>query len=78
MNMHPKDSLEKLDAPRATKVSLAKGKVVYQEMQCAKCHGETGRGENATATDLKDSQGRNIKAYARVQAFLPQKFLILV
>jgi mono/diheme cytochrome c family protein len=44
-----------------TESSLSKGKVVYQENECAKCHGEFGRGDGPSAPTLKDDGGQHIK-----------------
>ena len=42
------------DAPR--------GKLVYAQMQCTKCHGEDGRGDGPSALTLNDSKGRHINS----------------
>lgn len=39
-----------------------RGKKVYADMQCAKCHGEQGRGDGPSALTLKDSAGRLINS----------------
>lgn len=43
--------------PNATPDRLAAGKVIYQKMQCAKCHGEHGVGDGPSAAALKDDLG---------------------
>jgi cbb3-type cytochrome c oxidase subunit III len=40
--------------------SLARGREVFAEMQCAKCHGEEGRGNGPSAAELKDDLGDRI------------------
>lgn len=40
----------------------AHGKLVYQKMQCFKCHGEDGRGDGPSATTLTDAKGRHINS----------------
>lgn len=36
---------------------VAAGKEVYAKMKCAKCHGETGKGDGPSAPDLEDDSG---------------------
>jgi mono/diheme cytochrome c family protein len=40
----------------------ARGKRLYTEMQCAKCHGTEGRGDGPSALTLLDSKGRRINS----------------
>jgi mono/diheme cytochrome c family protein len=40
----------------------ARGKLVYQKMQCFKCHGEEGRGDGPSANTLNDATGRHINS----------------
>jgi cytochrome c oxidase cbb3-type subunit 2 len=40
---------------------LDEGKKVYAQMQCAKCHGELGKGDGPSAPELKDDAGIPIK-----------------
>jgi mono/diheme cytochrome c family protein len=40
----------------------ARGKLVYQQMQCAKCHGDDGRGDGPSALTLQDAKGRRINS----------------
>jgi mono/diheme cytochrome c family protein len=40
----------------------ARGKLVYQQMQCAKCHGDDGRGDGPSALTLVDAKGRRINS----------------
>jgi mono/diheme cytochrome c family protein len=39
-----------------------RGKRVYQQMQCAKCHGDEGRGDGPSALTLQDTRGRHINS----------------
>ena len=41
--------------------TLVAGKEVYAKMQCAKCHGPTGKGDGPSAPELKDDSGLSIK-----------------
>jgi mono/diheme cytochrome c family protein len=67
---HLKTFLPKRDAvepitvgeePAQTPATLAAGKELYAKMQCAKCHGETGKGDGPSANALKDSWEYPIK-----------------
>lgn len=40
---------------------LARGKEVYAQMQCASCHGESGRGDGPSALTLVDDWGNPIR-----------------
>lgn len=50
-------------APPRTAQLLAKGKQLYEEMECGKCHGAEGKGDGPTAMELKDDWGRPILPY---------------
>ena len=50
----PEEQLVIGSAPPSNEENLARGRVVYEEMQCAKCHGETGRGNGPSAAELQD------------------------
>ena len=43
-----------------TAESSKRGKEVYATMQCAKCHGEGGKGDGPSSADLEDSWGDKI------------------
>jgi mono/diheme cytochrome c family protein len=47
------------DAPPKT-ASAVRGKDVYAKMQCAKCHGDDGRGVGPSAPTLVDANGRYV------------------
>lgn len=47
--------------PAFTIESARRGVQAYALLQCAKCHGETGRGDGPSAADLKDSWERPIR-----------------
>ena len=40
----------------------ARGKQVYRQMQCGKCHGDEGRGDGPSALTLQDTRGRHINS----------------
>ncbi len=43
------------------RAALESGKQAYAKMQCAKCHGELGKGDGPSAAELKDDAGLPIK-----------------
>ena len=50
-------------APPVSRIDFARGEDLYRnQMQCLKCHGETGVGDGPSAEDLTDYQDRPIKA----------------
>ncbi len=49
------------ETPR-TPESVARGSLVYQTLQCAKCHGVDGRGTGAVTTDFQDDWGQPLPA----------------
>lgn len=44
-------------APPKTKELVAQGKRLYEEVGCVACHGEGGRGDGSSASNLKDNWG---------------------
>jgi cytochrome c oxidase cbb3-type subunit 2 len=46
----------------ASAASIARGRTVYEKLQCASCHGADGKGTNAIATDLRDTWDNPIAA----------------
>lgn len=47
--------------PLPTQAMIDAGKEVYAKMQCAKCHGPTGKGDGPSAAELTDDAGLSIK-----------------
>ena len=50
-------------APPRSPDLVAEGKALYEKMQCAHCHGASGRGDGPSASSLKDDWGNPIKPY---------------
>lgn len=48
------------EAKKVGAEGLKRGEAVYKELQCAKCHGEKGRGNGPSASTLKDDLGNGI------------------
>jgi cytochrome c oxidase cbb3-type subunit 2 len=44
-------------APPVTPALVAKGKEVWNKMQCASCHGDGGKGDGSSASTLRDDWG---------------------
>ena len=49
------------DAPQKT-ASASRGKDVYTKMQCAKCHGDDGRGVGPSSPTMVDAKNRHVNA----------------
>ena len=49
-------------APVETAVAVAAGKHVYEELSCAKCHGDTGMGDGPSSDDMVDEWGNTLRA----------------
>lgn len=49
------------EPPLPDEAALVAGKEVYAKMQCAKCHGPTGKGDGPSAPELTDDSGLPIK-----------------
>lgn len=49
-----------LPPPPADRRDLDHGKEVYAKLQCAKCHGDDGRGMGPSALTLVDARGRHV------------------
>jgi cytochrome c oxidase cbb3-type subunit 2 len=47
--------------PAPTREIVARGKQVFEDMQCWQCHGRGGRGDGEKAATLKDDAGNKIK-----------------
>ena len=54
-------SVEVPPEPAAGVAELTLGREVYQKMQCALCHGETGAGDGAQVPTLKDTVGLPVR-----------------
>ena len=48
-------------APAYTDASAAKGKAIYEQMGCAACHGQLGRGDGPSAPTLADDWGHPLR-----------------
>ncbi len=48
-------------APRYDEAALERGRVVFEENQCADCHGQQGRGNGKSAPTLEDQWGNAIR-----------------
>ena len=49
------------EPPAGSAEALAGGRAVYDEMQCFKCHGDEGRGDGPSASELSDDWGQPIQ-----------------
>jgi mono/diheme cytochrome c family protein len=49
-----------LPGPPPDRASATRGRDVYAKMQCAKCHGDDGRGVGPSSPSLVDAQGRYV------------------
>jgi cytochrome c oxidase cbb3-type subunit I/II len=49
------------EPPRPAPEVLANGRELYAQAKCAQCHGNGGRGDGPSATDLKDDLGFRIR-----------------
>jgi mono/diheme cytochrome c family protein len=49
------------DAPGKSR-SASRGRDVYAKMQCAKCHGDDGRGVGPSSNEMVDGKGRHVNA----------------
>jgi len=55
--------LKPMPLPAAPKVRSAdRGREVYAKMQCAKCHGEDGRGVGPSSSEMVDARERHVNA----------------
>ena len=46
---------------KPSKESIAKGRQLYQDLECFKCHGQEGRGDGPSAPELEDDWGNPIR-----------------
>lgn len=49
-------------APAFAKAAADKGREIYASLGCARCHGDSGRGEGPSAPTLRDDKGDPIRA----------------
>ena len=49
--------------PPDAQESVARGRQIYQRMECFKCHGQMGRGDGPSSPTLTDSKERPIPPY---------------
>ena len=61
--MAPEDRLRIPPRPPWSDALVARGREVYGRMQCARCHGEGGRGDGPASAELKDDLGRAVRAF---------------
>ena len=57
------DRLQVPPRPPWSEPLVARGRVVYERMQCGRCHGPRGRGDGVAAAELRDDLGRPIRAF---------------
>ncbi len=57
-------------APGVNEERTAEGQRLYQEIECWRCHGQTGRGDGASAPTLDDDQGLPIVARDLTRSWL--------
>ena len=57
----PKQQLSVSGAPKVDDALITRGKQVYVDKKCGKCHGQYGRGDGPSATGLKDDWGQPIR-----------------
>lgn len=56
------ESIEIGSAPGESEEALALGRQLYEKIECAKCHGEAGRGGGPSAPTLEDDQDLPVRA----------------
>ncbi len=54
----PTDAVSIPDPPPNARALVARGQKVWDELGCAQCHGDGGRGDGPSAPELKDAMGR--------------------
>ncbi|MEX2572186.1 MAG: ethylbenzene dehydrogenase-related protein [Gemmatimonadota bacterium] len=57
----PPDPLPTGGEPRVTDEGLAEGRVVYEQLECWRCHGQQGRGDGPSAFEQTDQDGFPIR-----------------
>ena len=61
-------SIEK-EPPKPTEETIARGKVLYGELQCGQCHGPEGRGDGPSVATMKDAWGNPIRPADLTKAY---------
>jgi cytochrome c oxidase cbb3-type subunit 2 len=64
------EPLEFSSPPGTSDEGLEEGRRLYQEMECWKCHGQTGRGDGASAPEQEDDGGHPIRPADLTQPWL--------
>ena len=62
-NKKPKDAIKIEAVPASTPESIAKGKKIYQQTSCARCHGTDLKGDGPIASDLYDIWDHRVFVY---------------
>lgn len=57
------DIIEVPKAPKPTPEMVTRGKEIYAELQCSKCHGETGRGDGPSSAALTNEDGTKARIF---------------
>lgn len=58
--MKPGTPIEIPQEPPTSGTTIARGRVLYERMDCAKCHGPSGRGDGPSSDELVDNWGHPI------------------
>lgn len=67
----PPNALKVLEAPPRSDELESRGRSVYSQMDCARCHGDRGYGDGPSAFTQTDAQGRSIQP--RDLSYRPRK-----
>lgn len=59
----PQEPIDIPAEPAFTQESVDRGRAVFESNECAKCHGDEGRGDGPASTSLKDDWGNTIVPY---------------
>lgn len=59
----PQDPIEIPAEPAYTQESVDRGREVFEKNECAKCHGDEGRGDGPSSMTLRDDWGNPILPY---------------
>ena len=69
----PRSPISIPSAPKKTPELVARGRLMYLEAGCADCHGEGGKGDGPSSTELKDEWGNHIAPSDLNLTRLPRK-----